>query len=330
MQYTLNKDTFFVHELYKPSLGEKGKYAYFTVEKKGISHKQLLKRLPKDACFCGVKDKNATTKQYFSTQNLIEEINESEIKVKLVGFSDNRTYIGAHKGNSFKVLVTLDPKEEKKLKLFKEKKELICNYFGEQRTNTKSRTLFSAFEEKDFEKALKLFLTEKSKFDTEKSTKMKELISKNWGNWKEIKENELIKGTGKEELFEFLTNHPNNFLEAFKHAEPKSLRQSIKTMQAIRYNIALKEEALKKRPNNIFDEEKNPLQASKAFKREITIEPTEFEKEFIGRKLTRKIFFNAKNFHLKKEPKKTWLLFELGKGEYATTFLKYLEEWLKR
>jgi tRNA pseudouridine13 synthase len=330
MEYELNKDSFFVHELYKPQLTNDGKYAYYTVEKRGLSHKQLQKRLPKDTCFCGVKDRNATTTQWFSTENPIDEIDEKELKVKLVGFSEKRIFIGAHKGNSFKVLVKLNDNEEKKLKYFSEKKEFICNYFGEQRIGTKSKTLFEAFDEKDYEKALKLFLTEKSKFDTQRSTKMKEIIFKNWGNWKEIRENELIKGTGKEVLFSYLENNPDKFMDAFEHAEMKSLKQTIKTMQAIRWNSALKEEALLKRPKNIFDENKLPLEASKAFKREITIEPSEFEKKFIGRRLTRETFFNAKNFHIKKEKNKSWLLFELGKGAYATIFLKYLKEWLKK
>ncbi|MDD4083082.1 MAG: tRNA pseudouridine(13) synthase TruD [Sphaerochaetaceae bacterium] len=335
MEYELNENTFFVNELLKPQLLNEGTYAYYTVEKKGLSHKQLLKRLPKDACFCGVKDKNATTKQYFSTKQRIEEIVEPNLKVKMMGFNDKKLFIGAHKGNSFKVLVKLSNEEEKKLKKFSEKKEFVCNYFGEQRFNSKTRTLLELFEKEDYENALKLFLTQKTKFDSDKSREIKKIIEENWGNWNKINENELIQNTGKKELFDFLEKNPKDFQKAFEFAENKSLKQTIKSIQALRWNNELKKEALlKKTSKNIFgeiNEEKVSLSASKAFKRQITIEPTEFEQNFRKGILERNTFFAAQKFKAKKLEKRRYeLCFELGKGQYATIFLKFLDKWLEK
>lgn len=345
MKYELKPSTFFVIELFKPQLSQKGIWNYYTVEKKDLSHKQLLKRLPKDALFCGVKDRNAFTKQYICTKQTIENIEEDNLKVIFVGKSKEKLFIGAHKTNAFKILVELSESELKKLKKFREKKELIANYFGKQRFGTNSWTIFFLIEKEDYENALKLFLTQETKFDTEKSTKIKNLIKNNWGEWKKIKENEIIQGTGKIPLFEFLEKNPKNFKKAFNYTEPKSMKQLIKTIQAIKWNNKLKEEVLLKKPKNNFSKifekqneeefilEEFPLCASKAMKREITIKPTEFEKQFFKRTLIRKTFFTTKHFSIKKALNKNqnnyWLNFELEKGNYATIFLKYVEKWLE-
>lgn len=335
MNHFLSSKTFFVTELFKPNLNEKGTWNYYIVEKKDLSHKQLLRRLPKDVLFCGVKDRNATTKQYMCTKQNIEDIIEENLKVTFIGKSEEKLFIGKHKGNSFKVLVEMNDIEFKKLKKYREKNELVTNYFGEQRFGANSWTIFEFLEKEDYENALKLFLTQTTKFDTEKSRVMKKVIKENWGNWKIILEHEEIKGTGKVVLFEYLEKNPQKFKEAFNHAEPKSIKQLIKTIQAIKWNMSLEKEILLKKPKNNFSKISNsekefPLCASKAMKREIIIKPTEFESQFFKRTLIRKTFFNSKHFSIKKENKNHyWINFELGNGNYATILLKYLENWLK-
>ncbi len=334
MDYILNKDSFFVTELFSPELKENGIWKYYFVEKKDLSHKQLLKRLPRDALFCGIKDRNATTAQWFCSKQLIDNIEEENLTVEFRGACNEKVWVGKHKGNSFKVLIELTEKETKKLKTFKEKKEITANYFGEQRFSKKTKEIFEEIEKKNYENALKIFLCEKTKFDTERSTAMKEVVKKNWGNWKTISENELINDTGKKVLFEFLEKNPLMIEDAFLHAEPKSIKHLIKTMQAIRWNDALAREVLLKKPNNIFTQingQKVPLLTTKAMKREITLEPTPFEKKILKRKLERKTFLLVKHFSLKNIKGNTyWLNFELGKGSYATVFLLYLNEWLKQ
>ena len=287
--------------------------------------------------FCGVKDKNGTTKQFMCTKQNIEDIIEPNLRINFIGKSQEKLFIGAHKANAFKVLVEMSESEFKKLKRFKEKNELVANYFGKQRFSTNSQTIFSLLEKEDYENALKLFLTQKTKFDTDKSRIMKKVIEENWGDWKTILNNEEIVGTGKVVLFEFLEKNPSDFKNAFFHAEPKSMKQLIKSIQAIKWNNKLKEEILLKKPNNVFskifenqNEKEFPLCASKAMKRELTINPNEFESRFFKRKLIRKTFFCSKHFSIKKENKNHyWLNFELGKGNYATIFLKYLEKYLE-
>ena len=57
-------------------------------------------------------------------------------------------------------------------------------------------------------------------------------------------------------------------------------------------------------------------------KRELIIEPTEFEERFGLGKLERKSFFEAKKYKVKIRGKEIEISFELPRGCYATVLLK--------
>jgi len=226
MKYTLSPETFFVAELFNPILSEKGKYYYYLLEKKGLSHKQAVKMIESQAFFggtndynsnlgdakpphiamwfCGVKDKHATTKQWVCTKERIEDIDEEFFKFKYIGQSNEKIFVGKHKGNAFRVSVELNEDEENSIKHFKAKNELTCNYFGEQRFNKKNLEIAELLTKEDYEGALKLFLTQVTGFDSELSVKMKNSILENWGKWQELAESDLFKETKKRKLFDYL------------------------------------------------------------------------------------------------------------------------------
>lgn len=237
MKYFLNAKTFFVEEIFKPTIGQEGKYLYYIVEKKGLSHKQLLKRIPRDACFNGVKDKNASTKQWFCTKNAIDNIVENELNITYKGRSDERIYIGKHNGNKFRILVELNEEELKKIKKINWKKEFITNYFGKQRFDKRIEEFSELIETKNFEKALKFFLTEKSDYDTEKSSEIKKEINDNWSKWEKLINSEVIPES-KKPIFELLKKEVD-FEKAFLLTEKKSLKQMLKAVQAKKWNELL-------------------------------------------------------------------------------------------
>ena len=356
MQYALSPETFFVAELFNPILSEKGKYYYYLLEKKGLSHKQAVKMIESQAFFggtndynsnlgdakpphiamwfCGVKDKHATTKQWVCTKERIEDIDEEFFKFKYIGQSNEKIFVGKHKGNAFRVSVELNEDEENSIKHFKAKNELTCNYFGEQRFNKKNLEIAELLTKEDYEGALKLFLTQITGFDSELSVKMKNSILENWGKWKELAESDLFKETKKRKLFDYLIENEKDYKGAFKACEPRSVALIVKTAQAARFNVELNKMALEKKPNNasalIVGQNLN-LFANRGMKRQITIEPTEFEQNFRKGILERDTFFAAQRFKAKKlEKEKYELSFELDKGQYATVFLKFLDKWLEK
>ncbi len=321
MKYNLNEETFFVKELFKPELKSKGRYYYYILEKKGISHKQILKRLPRDSLFCGIKDKNATTEQWFCSKQPIEEINEEKIRVIFKGRSGEKLFIGKHKGNRFKILVELNEKEEKEIKKVNWKKEFVANYFGKQRFDERVDEFCEKLEKPDYESALKMFLCTSSKFDTEKSSEIKKEIFEKWNKWKLLEESEIIPES-KKPIFVFLEKE-KNFEKAFDFVEQRSLKQMLKACQAKRWNKILFGKVSEVKNNN------NNTRATRAIKKNISIKATTFEKKFGLRNLKRDSYFVARKLKLKKSiGNKYWIIFELRKGIYATTFLKYLEEKL--
>jgi len=333
MQYTLSPETFIVAELFNPVLTERGKYYYYLLEKKGLSHKQAVKKIPVQAFFCGIKDKHATTKQWVCTKERIEDIDEEFFKFKYVGQSNEKIFVGKHKGNAFKVIVELNENEEKSIKHFKAKNELTCNYFGEQRFNKKNLEIAELLTKEDYQGALKLFLTQVTVFDSDLSREMKKSISENWGKWSELAESDLFRETKKRKVFDYLNEHKEDYKGAFKASEPRSVALIVKTAQALRFNTELNKMALEKKPNNaktlIVGQDLN-LFANMGMKREINIEPTEFEQNFRKGILERRTFFAAQKFKAKKLGKgKYELCFELGKGQYATIFLKFLDKWME-
>jgi TruD family tRNA pseudouridine synthase len=347
MKYCLSPETFKVRELFKPQLTQSGAYYYYTLEKKGVSHKQIEKILGVRAWFNGIKDKQAQTIQWFCTQERINEenineANEEKYTIKFKGQSNTRIHIGGHKGNEFSILVELNEKEQQSLKYFKANKELVCNYFGEQRFSKNSIKIIKELKANNYEQALKVFLTAESKMDSQKSKKIKGIIKSNWGNWERILAEEEIQQTKKVELFEFLKNNSVSeigsiaFLKAFTYAEPKSLRILIKAWQAMRFNEKLNNIAKEKKPNNfktkiVDDLEEYYFSASKAFPRKIIIEPNEFEKEYRNSVLERKTFFTAEKFRAKRISENEFeLSFVLQRGAYATIFLKFFNSWLEK
>jgi len=320
MKYELNENTFFVKEIFSPKLIKLGFYNYYIIEKRNLSHKQLLKRLPPDSLFCGIKDKNATTEQWVCTKQDIEEINEENLKIIYKGQSNEKIWIGKHKENSFKVLIGLE--KEEKIKLLGLKKELVGNYFGEQRFDVRVKNFDELLKKEKYEDALKYFLTEESKFDSEKSTEIKKIISENWGNWKKICENEVIPDA-KKELFSFLENE-EDFCKAFDFAEKKSLKQMLKAIQSKRFNDTLNELMIEKRCKG--------LRATKALPRKIIVPASEFEKRFNLKKMERPTFFRSKKFKLKpaKEKNEYWISFSSPTGSYATIYLKFLKEQVEK
>jgi tRNA(Glu) U13 pseudouridine synthase TruD len=329
MNYELNEDTFFVSEILNPKLANEGKYNYYLIEKAGVSHKELKRILP-IGYYCGKKDRNATTKQWFCTEHEIGEIQNEKVRVEFKGRSNERLHIGKHKGNKFRVQIELDDGEIEILKSINFNKKKVCNYFGKQRFEERLFEFSRLIDLNSWEKALKYFLTHESKFDTPKSTEIKKIIINNWGNWKEIISNEKIPSS-KKPLFEFLEKE-EDFKGAFEFVERKSLKNSLRAIQALRFNLLLENEAIDKKENGIKGEingEELIIEASKAFKRELFVKPTEFEKNFGENGMGRKTFFQPKNFRIKNLGSEVWIEFDLGKGNYATVFLEFLKGYLK-
>lgn len=222
MAYKIKEKTadFIVTEILEISKKHNGKYAVFLLEKENMTTllaldkiSQVLGIVSKDIGFCGLKDKNAITRQYIcvnsSLKNILEGVKIEGLKLHFVTFSNERLYLGQHTANKFDIVVrNLD---DEKINLLKK----IPNYFGEQRFSKQNIEIGKMLIKKDFENAAMLISSDN----------------------KDAKE--------------FLESNPNNYIGAIKKIKEKIITLYIHAYQGYLFNNILSS-YIKSKTDNYF------------------------------------------------------------------------------
>src|SRR3989338_6353037 len=179
---------------------EKKDYKVYLLEKKGIETFSLLSYLSKKNKIpvkgfgiAGLKDRHAVTKQYFTIPSKynINTLRENNFKIIFLGYSDKALELGDLKGNRFDITVRNIRKGE--LEGIRQKAKNIGiigvpNYFDSQRFGSVINNKFVAkfLLKKDYEAAVKVYLTEFTKHESGKFKREKKLIAENWNNLSSI------------------------------------------------------------------------------------------------------------------------------------------------
>ncbi|MCA8943971.1 MAG: tRNA pseudouridine(13) synthase TruD [Planctomycetes bacterium] len=153
--YSLGVDTFTVDELpaYVPS--GSGEHGYARIEKRGLSTMHLVDRMAaelgcpaREIGYAGLKDRHATTRQWFSfpsTVDLdaIERLAIEGVDVLEVGRHGNKLKLGHLRGNRFTVDVVCDVDliDDARTNLEDLAVRGVPNYFGPQRFGSGGRNL---------------------------------------------------------------------------------------------------------------------------------------------------------------------------------------------
>ena len=127
---------FIVKEIADHEFSKKGKYQYFILTKKDYTTEKAIRTLSeyfkiprKDFSYAGIKDRHEITTQYVSVKGSIKSNFPGEdIKIKLVGRSDQKNYAGNLEENEFEIVVRNLDIDEKPKPI-----KRIINYFDEQR-----------------------------------------------------------------------------------------------------------------------------------------------------------------------------------------------------
>src|SRR3989338_7387040 len=319
-------EDFKVEEMSSISISkEKKGYKIYILEKKSIETFSLLAYLSKknkipvkDFGIAGLKDRHAVTKQHFSIPSRygITALNENNLKITFLGYADKALELGDLIGNKFDIIVRNIRKGE--LDGIKQKAKNISligvpNYFDSQRFGSVINNKFVAkfLLKKDYEAAVKVYLTEFTKHESGKFKREKKFIAENWNNILSVK--------AKNPSLARVTNEykkTKSWLEAYKKMPPNlreimvSAYQSYlwnecikqimirtvnkKSLYSIRYNIGtllfyknLSEEEIEKIP-----------QTFKTISEEI--KPSSLEKEIVGKVLSRE-GVSIQDFGIKKE-----------------------------
>ena len=165
-------EDFIVKELPLKEWADAGEYAVFELTKIDMNTEGAISIVTKKLNvkqdkikYSGTKDKRAITTQYISipARNGLESINidESNFKLKFVGYSEEPLSLGTLKGNRFVITVREPSNEElKSLNSKKSDSFIIPNYFDDQRFSTNNLNIGICILKKEYAKAVDLLLSD--------------------------------------------------------------------------------------------------------------------------------------------------------------------------
>ncbi len=293
---------FCVKELHDIKSKEEGEYCYFILQKKNHTTLDALQKIAnalkipiKNLGFAGSKDKRAITEQICSAKNIskqeLGQVQILDISTVFFGRGDVPISLGDHCGNYFKIIVRNITKTP-------ELKTKFINYFGEQRLSTNNAVIGKLIVQKNFKEATKYIIDNK-------------------------------------EVAQYLQKHPTDHVGAIKKLQIKITRLYVHAYQSQLWNrLAEKNQNEQELPIIGFGTKETELVKEILQSEGITT------RDFINRQIpqisseggTREVFALAKNLkistleddELNFQMKKITLEFELGKGSYATEFIRQL------
>lgn len=179
---------------------KEGKYKLYILKKKSLETFALLRYLSKnnniplkEIGFAGLKDKHASTTQHITIppQYPLKTIKEKNFEIEFVGYVESPIKTGDLVGNKFMIVARgFSEREIEKVKqtLSRRKRNIenygIPNYFDSQRFGSVIHREFIAkyLIRKDYENAVKIFLTKYTPSERAKSKNEKRKIEQEWDN----------------------------------------------------------------------------------------------------------------------------------------------------
>jgi tRNA pseudouridine13 synthase len=191
----------------------------------------------------GLKDKHAITRQYLAIP-VNYEINtkqEENFKIKFLGYIAKKLNLGDLKGNKFEITVRDIQKGELDGAIQKSRRMLhegVPNYFDSQRFGSVIDKEFIAKHliKKDYENAVKIYLTKFTKSEKRETKKEKTKILQNWKDIKKIN----VKNHSLRSIMEEY-KRTDSWLSAYKRI-PSNLREMfVSAYQSYLWNECVKE-----------------------------------------------------------------------------------------
>ena len=242
-------EDFRVEEISKFNILKNGSYKIYLLEKKGLETFSLLSYLSRknripasEFGIAGLKDRHAVTKQHFTIPSIydIKTLNEKNFNISFLGYLDRKIGLGDLIANKFEITVRDIAKGE--LDGAYQKADTLAiigvpNYFDSQRFGSVIDKEFIAkfVLKKDYESAVKIFLTKYTKFESKNVKEEKRKIAENW--------NSLSKVNIKNPVLAAIVNEyakTRNWLDAYKKIPPNLREMFISAYQSYLWNECIK------------------------------------------------------------------------------------------
>ncbi len=231
-------------------LKDKKPHSIFIMEKTEIDTFNAIRIISKqtkiplfEIGYAGLKDKHAITKQYISMPSKynIRTLVLNNLNLNFIGYSNKKIKIGDLKGNKFCIIVR-DIRHNKINNIQEKIKNLsmfgIPNYFDSQRFGSVFNNEFIGkhLVKKNYEAAIKIFLTCYLKSENKNMKNEKRNILKNWSKPENISVHNKVFA---QIINEYLNTH--SWLDAYKKI-PANLREMhVNAYQSYLWNECIKE-----------------------------------------------------------------------------------------
>ena len=247
-------EDFSVEELTETVPLNHGDFSLYLLKKKGSTTPDALLRIQKawkldsrHMSFGGLKDKHASTTQFFSIKNGPQKnLDLSDIVVKYLG-AISSPYDASHlAGNRFGIIIrNINSDQAKKTDNIVQSLpgNGVPNYFDDQRFGSipslKTEFIAKKMVLGDFEQALKIALTSPYTHDNKMAKKEKAILIQKWGDWVGLK-NLLPRGHSRT-LVEYLSFNPHDFKGAAERLRPELGGMYVTAYQSHLWNNILAE-----------------------------------------------------------------------------------------
>lgn len=220
-------EDFVVEELTTVQPAESGKFALYSLEKRGIGTLEAIAALQQRwklarqrLSWGGLKDKHAITRQYFTVfQGARRGITQTNFSVEFLGYTNKPFQPSDIAGNRFEIVLrnlSEDQTQTATQAIDQIQRCGIPNYFDDQRFGSVSASgefVAQPWIIGNYERAIWLTFAEPHPFDTSSEKQEKAILRDNWGDWAACKAQ--LSRSHRRSIITFLNDRPGDYKGAW-------------------------------------------------------------------------------------------------------------------
>jgi len=252
MKLKQRPEDFAVTESWRFDEDPDGEWFVYLMDKQKLTTFEAVERIcaaarvrAADVSYCGLKDKQGRTTQLVAVRKKPVEVQQPDLRLKLVGRSAEPLSSANTTSNRFAVTVR-DLSGEDVARLSTSAAEVrrlgVVNYFDSQRFGSLKHGqgfLVKDLMRGDAELALKNWLANPSELDRSGDAKVKAFWREHWGEWN--RRNPHPGAERYDRVVGWLRRHPGDFLGAFLRTEPRWRALQVFTYQSWLWNEGVKQ-----------------------------------------------------------------------------------------
>jgi tRNA pseudouridine13 synthase len=245
-------EDFSVTESWRFDPDPRGEWFVYLMDKQKLSTFEAVERLRAsarissgDISYCGLKDKQGRTTQLIAVRRTQVEMQEPDLRLKLLGRTAEPLSAANTTSNRFAVTVR-DLSEDDVARLPASVAEVrrigVVDYFDSQRFGSLKHGqgfLVKDLMRGEYEIALKNFLARPSELDRTSDAKVKQFWKENWGHWD--RKNPHPGADRYDMVVRYLRKNPQDFLGAFLRTEPRWRGLQVFAYQSWLWNEGVKQ-----------------------------------------------------------------------------------------